>query len=70
MLINTLVDPKIALEGSATLGELTEIRVTIIDDEMRVVWIADSLIGGANGPVHGIIVDQDERILLGGILQG
>ena len=25
MLINALVDPNIALEGSATLGELTEI---------------------------------------------
>ena len=59
MLINALVDPKIALEGSATLGELTEIQVTIIDDEMPRVWIADSLMGGANGPVHGIIVDQD-----------
>ena len=67
MLINALLDPKIALEGSATLGELTEIQVTIIDDEMPGgVDRGFKLMGGANGPVHGIIVDQDERILLGG----
>ena len=67
MLVNALVDPEIALEGSATLGELTEIQVTIIDDEMPGgVDRGFKLAGGANGPVHSIIVDQDERILLGG----
>ncbi|OUV36888.1 MAG: hypothetical protein CBC62_08425, partial [Opitutia bacterium TMED102] len=67
MLVNALVDPEIALEGSATLGEMTEIQVTVIDDEMPGgVDRGFKLVGGANGPVHSIIVDQDERILLGG----
>ena len=66
-LIAAVVDPNIALEGSAILGEATNIRVTIIDDEMPGgVDPGFKLKGGANGPVFAILVDQDERILLGG----
>ena len=66
-LIAAVVDPNIALEGSAILGEATNIRVTIIDDEMPGgVDPGFKLEGGANGPVFAILVDQDERILLGG----
>ncbi|MDP7051369.1 MAG: Calx-beta domain-containing protein [Verrucomicrobiota bacterium] len=62
-----IVDPDIALEGSATLGELISVKVTIIDDEMPGgVDPGFKLHGGANGPVFAILVDQDERILLGG----
>ena len=71
MLINALVDPKIALEGSAILGELTEIQVTIIDDEMPGgVDRGFKLMGGANGPVHGIIVDRTSASCSVEILQG
>ena len=66
-LIAAVVDPDIALEGSATLGEAINIQVTIIDDEMPGgVDPGFKLNGGANGPVYSILVDQDERILLGG----
>ena len=62
-----IVSPDIALEGSATLGELISIQVTIIDDEMPGgVDPGFKLKGGVNGPVFSILVDQDERILLGG----
>ena len=62
-----IVSPDIALEGSATLGELISVQVTIIDDEMPGgVDPGFKLQGGANGPVFSILVDQDERILLGG----
>jgi len=62
-----IVSPDIALEGSATLGESISIQVTIIDDEMPGgVDPGFNLKGGANGPVFSILVDQDERILLGG----
>ncbi len=62
-----VVDPEIALEGSATLGELVSVQVTIIDDEMPGgVDPGFKLKGGVNGPVFTILVDQDERILLGG----
>ena len=67
MLLDAVVDPAIALQGSATLGEMTEMQVTIIDDEMPGgVDKGFKLVGGANGPVHSVIVDQDERIILGG----
>ena len=66
-LIAAVVDPDIALEGSATLGEAINIQVTIIDDEMPGgVDPGFKLDGGANGPVYSILVDQDERILMGG----
>jgi uncharacterized delta-60 repeat protein len=62
-----VVDPDIALEGSAILGEATNIGVTIVDDEMPGgVDPGFKLKGGANGPVFAILVDQDQRILLGG----
>jgi len=62
-----IVSPEIALEGSATLGEMISMEVTIIDDEMPGgVDPGFKLQGGANGPVFSIIVDRDERILLGG----
>ena len=62
-----IVSPDIALEGSATLGELISVQVTIIDDEMPGgVDPGFKLKGGVNGPVFSILVDQDERILLGG----
>ncbi|HJO09588.1 MAG TPA: Calx-beta domain-containing protein, partial [Verrucomicrobiota bacterium] len=62
-----IVSPDIALEGSAVLGELISVQVTIIDDEMPGgVDPGFKLEGGANGPVFSIIVDQDERILVGG----
>ena len=55
ILINAFVDPTIALEGSATLGEITEVEVTIIDDEMPGgVDKGFKLVGGANGPVHSL----------------
>ena len=61
------VSPEIALEGSATLGDSISVEVTIIDDEMPGgVDPGFKLQGGANGPVFSIIVDRDERILLGG----
>ena len=67
MLINAVVDPAIALQGSAALGENTAVQVTIVDDEMPGgVDQGFKLVGGANGPVHSVIVDPDERILLGG----
>jgi len=51
-LIAAVVDPDIALEGSATLGEAINIQVTIIDDEMPGgVDPGFKLKGGANGPV-------------------
>ena len=67
LLVNALVDPEVALEGSATLGEITEIKITIIDDEMPGgVDLGFKLIGGVNGPVNKLYVGEDERILLGG----